>query len=100
MKKLATLFAMVVVNLGTALAQGTIDFHNPNTFPLRVADAAGNVTTVGSAGSVLGPASVRVGLFIGTGSTLGSLTMVSMTTIRLPRCRCSSVLSTVEILLP
>lgn len=80
MKKLATLFAMVVVNLGTALAQGTIDFHNPNTFPLRVADAGGTVTTVGAAGSPLGPASVRVGLFIGTGSTLASLTMVGMTT--------------------
>jgi len=80
MKKLATLFAMVVVNLGTALAQGTIDFHNPNTFPLRVADAGGTVTTVGAAGSPLGPASVRVGLFIGTGSTLNSLTMVGMTT--------------------
>jgi hypothetical protein len=80
MKKLATLFAMVVVNLGTALAQGTIDFHNPNTFPLRVADAGGTVTTVGAAGSPLGPASVRVGLFIGTGSTIGTLTMVGMTT--------------------
>lgn len=80
MKKLATLFAMVGVGLGTALAQGTIDFHNPNTFPLRVSDAAGNVTTVGAAGSVLGPASVRVGLFIGTGTTIGSLQMVGMTT--------------------
>ena len=79
MKKLATLFAMVV-GLGTALAQGTIDFHNPNTFPLKVADAAGNVTTVGAAGSPLGPGSIRVGLFIGTGSTLGSLTMVGLAT--------------------
>jgi hypothetical protein len=81
MKKLATLFVMVVVGLGTALAQGTIDFHNPNTFPLRVQDAAGNVTTVGAAGSPLGTASVRVGLFIGaSGATFAQMTMVGMTT--------------------
>ena len=65
MKKLATLFAMTVVSLGTALAQGTIDFHNPNSFPVTVKDAAGTVTTIGAAGSPLGVSSVRVGLFIG-----------------------------------
>ena len=82
MKKLATLFAMTVVGLGTAWAQGTIDFHNPNTFPLRVTDSAGNVTTVGSAGSPLGPASVRVGLFTGPNgtTTIGQMTMVGMVT--------------------
>jgi hypothetical protein len=81
MKKLATLFAMVGVGLGTALAQGTIDFHNPNTFPLQVRDAAGNVTTLGAAGSPLGPGSVRVGVFIGTGATsIDTMTMVGMTT--------------------
>jgi len=82
MKKLATLFAMTAVGLGSAWAQGTIDFHNPNTFPLRVTDAAGNTTTVGSTGSPLGPASVRVGLFTGpNGSTsIGQMAMVGMTT--------------------
>jgi hypothetical protein len=82
MKKLATLFAMTAVGLGTAWAQGTIDFHNPNTFPLRVTDSAGNVTTVGSAGSPLGPASVRVGLFTGPNGTtsIGQMTMVGMVT--------------------
>jgi hypothetical protein len=82
MKKLATLFAMTAVGLGTAWAQGTIDFHNPNTFPLRVQDAAGNTTTVGSTGSPLGPASVRVGLFTGPNGTtsIGAMTMVGMVT--------------------
>jgi len=82
MKKLATLFAMTAVGLGSAWAQGTIDFHNPNTFPLRVQDAAGNVTTVGSTGSPLGPASVRVGLFVGPNgaANINAMTMVGMTT--------------------
>jgi hypothetical protein len=82
MKKLATLFAMIVVGLGTALAQGTIDFHNPNTFPLQVKDAAGNVTTLGATGSPLGPASVRVGVFISTtaATSIDQMTMVGMTT--------------------
>lgn len=81
MKKLAILFAMTVVSLGTALAQGTIDFHNPNTFPVTVRDAAGNVTTIGTAASPLAPSSVRVGLFIGApGATFAQMTMVGMVT--------------------
>jgi len=82
MKKLATLFAMVGVGLGTALAQGTIDFHNPNTQPLQVRDAGGTVTTIGATGSPLGPGSVRVGVFISTtaATSLLQMTMVGMTT--------------------
>jgi len=81
MKKLATLFGMMAVGLGTALSQGTIDFHNPNSFPVTVRDAAGNVTTIGSAGSPLGTSSVRVGLFIGAnGAPFSSMTMVGMAT--------------------
>jgi len=81
MKKLATLFATMVVGLGTAVAQGTIDFHNPNTFPVTVKDAAGNVTTLGSAASPLGVSSVRVGLFIGNnGASFSQMTMVGMVT--------------------
>jgi len=81
MKKLATLFGMMAVGLGTALSQGTIDFHNPNSFPVTVRDAAGTVTTIGSAGSPLGPSSVRVGLFIGAnGAPFSSMTMVGLAT--------------------
>ena len=81
MKKLATLFAMTAVGLGTAVAQGTIDFHNPNNFPVTVRDAANNVTTMGSATSPLGPGTVRVGLFVGNnGATFSQMTMVGMTT--------------------
>jgi len=81
MKKLATLFVMMAVGLGNALAQGTIDFHNPNTFPVTVIDAAGTVTTIGTAASPLGPTSVRVGLFIGAnGSPFSAMTMVAMVT--------------------
>jgi len=81
MKKLAILFGMLGVSLGSALAQGTIAFQNINTFPLRVQDAAGNVTTVGSAGSPLGPSSIRVGLFIGgAGATFQQMTMIAFTT--------------------
>ena len=83
MKNLATLFAMTFVGLGTALAQGTIDFHNPggaSGFPVTVIDAAGNVTKIGdtAAGSPLGPASVRVGLFVGAnGTPFSGMTMVA-----------------------
>jgi len=82
MKKLATLFAMMAVGLGNSWAQGTIDFHNPNTFPLRVQDAGGNTFTVGAAGSPLGGASVRVGLFVGpNGSTsMSQMSMVGLAT--------------------
>jgi len=81
MKKLATLFGMMAVGLGTALSQGTIDFHNPNSFPVTVRDAAGTVTTIGSAASPLGVSSVRVGLFIGAnGAPFSSMTMVGMAT--------------------
>jgi len=82
MKALATLILAVVSVPAIALAQGTIDFHNPNTFPLRVYDAAGNLHTVGAPGSPLGPASVRVGLFIGPNgaSSISQMTMVGLTT--------------------
>lgn len=82
MKKLATLFAMMAVGLGHAWAQGTIDFHNPNTFPLKVQDAAGNITTVGATGSPLGPSSVRVGLFVGPNNAtdISQMSMVGLTT--------------------
>jgi len=82
MKKLATLFAMMAVGLGNAWAQGQIDFHNPNTFPLRVDDGAGNITTVGATGSPLGPGSVRVGLFVGPNgsTTMSQMQMVGLVT--------------------
>jgi len=81
MKKLATLFVMMVVGLGNALAQGTIDFHNPNTFPVTVIDSAGTVTTIGTAASPLGPSSVRVGLFIGAnGAPFSAMTLVAVVT--------------------
>src|SRR5947207_2836760 len=81
MKKLATLFAMMGVGLGTALAQRQIDFRNFSTFPVTVDDGSGNVTTIGSLTSPLGPASVRVALFVGTnGSPFSAMSMVGMTT--------------------
>src|SRR3989442_12966114 len=81
MKKLATLFAMMAVGLGHAWAQGQIDFHNPSSFPVTVKDPSGNVTTMGSASSPLGPATVRVGLFVGAnGTPFSGMTMVGMTT--------------------
>jgi hypothetical protein len=82
MKKLATLFVMMAVGLGNAWAQGQIDFHNPNTFPLRVQDAGGNTFTVGAAGSPLAQGSVRVGLFVGpNGSTsMSQMSMVGLVT--------------------
>jgi len=77
MKKLTILFASLIAFSESALAQGTIDFHNPNTFPLRFSDG----TIVGAPGSPLGPASVRVGLFIGVGNvTFSQMTMVGLTT--------------------
>jgi len=76
----ASIAAIVALSVG-AQAQGTIDFHNPNTFPLKVVDMRdGSVTTLGAPGSPLGPGSIRVGLFIGTGTSFASLTMVGMTT--------------------
>jgi len=83
MKKLATLFAMMGLGVGTALAQGQIDFRNPSTFPVTVKDANGTVYTIGAstAGNPLGPASVRVGLFVGTNNApFSAMTMVGMTT--------------------
>jgi hypothetical protein len=85
MKKLATLFAMTVVGLGSAWAQGQIDFHNPggaSGYPMQVRDASGAVTVIGSAGSPLAQGSVRVGLFIGdtTVTAIGQMTMVGMVT--------------------
>ena len=76
-KKLATLFAIMTIGLGTALAQGTIDFHNANTYAMT---AAG--TTVGTVGSPVGPASLRIGLFIGgvTATDISQMTMVGLTT--------------------
>ena len=82
-KKLATLIASLIALSGSALAQGTIDFHNPNTFPLKVLDMRDlSVTTLGAPGSPLGPGSMRVGLFIGgSGATsFSQLTMVGLTT--------------------
>ena len=81
MRALATVILAVLDVPVNALAQGTIDFHNPNTFPLKVLDMRdGSVTTLGAPGSPLGPGSMRVGLFIGTGTSFASLTMVGMTT--------------------
>jgi hypothetical protein len=81
MKTLRAVIAFVIAVSGNALAQGTIDFHNPNTFPLRFVDFSDGTTgIVGAPGSPLGPASVRVGLFVGTGTSFASLTMVGMTT--------------------
>jgi len=82
MKKLTTLLSVIVVGVGSVWGQGTIAFNNSNQYPLRVRDGAGNVTTVGAAGSPLGTASVRVALFVGpNGSTsLSQMTQVGMVT--------------------
>ena len=74
---------MVLAVSASALAQGTIDFHNPNTSPVKVVDLSdGSQTILGAPGSPLGPASVRVGLFIGpNGATsISQMTMVGLTT--------------------
>src|SRR5207244_3922523 len=60
MKRLATLVVAIIALSESARAQGTIDFHNPSTFPLRLNDGT-TTTIVGAPGSPLGPASVRVG---------------------------------------
>ena len=83
MKALAALILAIVALSVSALAQGTIDFHNANTFPVKVVDLSdGSVTTLGAPGSPLGPASVRVGLFVGpNGATsISQMTMVGLTT--------------------
>ena len=82
MKGLAALIPAIVAVSHCVLAQGTIDCHNPSTFPLKVLDMRdGSVTTLGAPGSPLGPASVRVGLFIGFGATtISQMTMVGLTT--------------------
>jgi len=82
MKKLATLFAMLFVGLGTAWAQGTIAFNNSHTYPLSVRDAGGTTTIIGAPGSPLGPASVRVGLWVGpNGSTdVSQMTFIGLAT--------------------
>lgn len=80
-KKLATLFATMAVGLGTAWAQGTIDFHCPSSQPLKVTDGT-TTWTVNAAGSPLTGASVRVGLFVGPNGTtdINLMTMVGMVT--------------------
>lgn len=81
MKRLATILSAVALSMGSALAQGTIDFHNANTYPILVTDGA-TTNKLGATGSQLGPASVRVQLFIGadTATSLSQLTAVGMTT--------------------
>jgi len=80
-KKLATLFATMALGLGTAWAQGTIDFHCPSGQPLKVTDGT-TTWTVNAAGSPLTGASVRVGLFVGPNGTtdINLMTMVGMVT--------------------
>jgi hypothetical protein len=83
MKALVTLILVVVGVPASALAQGTIDFHNPNTVPMRYVDLRdGTDIIIGTPGSTYGPASMRVGLFVGpNGSTsMSQLQMVGMTT--------------------
>ena len=83
MKALATLILAVVAVPVSALAQGTIDFHNPNTVPMRYVDLRdGTDIIIGTPGSTYGPASMRVGLFIGpNGATdFSQLAMAGMTT--------------------
>src|SRR6185503_9065796 len=81
MKSLATLVVATIALSESARGQGTIDFHNPNTFPLRFSDGT-TTTIVGAPGCPLGPASVRVGLFIGasTATSISQMTMVGLTT--------------------
>lgn len=74
--------ALIVVS-GSARAQGTIDFHNPNTVPLRYVDLRdGTDIIIGTPGSPYGPASMRVGLFIGPNGATGfsQMAMVGLTT--------------------
>ncbi len=80
-KKLATLFATMAVGVGTAWAQGQIDFHCPSTQPLKVTDGT-TTWTVGATGSPLVGSAVRVGLFVGAnGATdISTMTMVGMVT--------------------
>jgi len=83
MKTLRALVAFLLAVSGNALAQGTIDFHNPNTVPLKFADLRdGTSGIVGAPGSVYGPASMRVGLFIGPpgATSFSQMTMVGLTT--------------------
>jgi hypothetical protein len=82
-KKLATLFATMAVGLGTAWAQGTIDFHTINTLPVTVDN--GPSTTVyklGEPGGPLGAGSVRIGLFVGplSATDISQMQMVGMVT--------------------
>ena len=83
MKTLRTLIAFLIAVSGNALAQGTIDFHNPNTVPLRYFDFRdGSSGIIGAPGSPFGPASIRVGLFIGNpgATSISQMTMVGLTT--------------------
>jgi hypothetical protein len=83
MKNLATLIAAILALPESAFAQGTIDFHNPNTVPLRYVDPSiGLDTIIGTPGSFWGPASMRVGLFVGANgaTSISQMTMVGLTT--------------------
>jgi hypothetical protein len=83
MKGLAALLPAIVAVSASALAQGTIDFHNPNTVPLRFADLRdGTSGIVGAPGSPYGPASMRVGLFIGPpgATSFSQMAMAGLTT--------------------
>ncbi len=83
MKGLAAVIPAIVAVSASVLAQGTIDFHNPNTVPLRYVDLRdGTDIIIGTPGGRYGPASMRVGLFIGpSGATsFSQMTMVGLTT--------------------
>jgi hypothetical protein len=83
MKALAALIAATFAVSVNAPAQGTIDFHNPNTVPLRYVDPwLGIDIIIGTPGSPWGPASMRVGLFIGApgATSISQMTLVGLTT--------------------
>jgi hypothetical protein len=83
MKRLPPLIVGILALSVSALAQGTIDFHNPNTVALRYVDPSnGTDIIIGTPGNPFGPASMRVGLFIGAGgaTSISQMVMVGLTT--------------------
>lgn len=83
MKKLVLLTAIGMAAGGSAMAQGTVDFHNANTYALTVSDGQGGPTNkLGAAGSLLGVSSTRVGLYVGANnaSSWSQLKLVGLTT--------------------